>query len=376
VPRSFEANRQPVAVSVTAAQGPLPVDLGLIEGFFGPVWSWEERHTVMRLLAGHGYRFHLYAPKGDPYLRRRWAEPIPADALARMAAFAADCRAHGVRFGVGLTVLEANQGLDGERLAALTGKVAQLDRIPIDELALLFDDVRGDDPLAAQRQADVVHRCAAATRAGRLLTCPTYYSTDPILDRVFGPRPEGYLADLGRLLDPAVAVFWTGEEVCAREFGLGHLRDVAAILRRPPTLWDNYPVNDGPTMSRFLHLRGFTGRPAALATVIAAHAINPALQPVLGCIPALTLAASYRAADAYRYGAATHAAGRAVLGDCLAGMVLADLRLLEDTGLERLGTRQEQLLARYRSVDHVAAREIVGWLEGRYAVSAEMVQTQ
>ena len=356
--------------------GPAPVELGLIEGFFGPVWSWEERGAVMRLLAGHGYRFHLYAPKGDPYLRRRWAEPIPAPELARMAAFADDCRRHGVRFGVGLTVLEANQGLEPDRLAALAAKVEQLNRIPVDDLAILFDDVRGDTPEAAPRQADIVHRCAAATRAGRLVMCPTYYSTDAILDRVFGPRPATYLADLGRLLDPAVGVFWTGEEVCAREFGLAHLRDVGAILRRRPTLWDNYPVNDGPTMSRFLHLRGFTGRPASLAGEIAAHAINPALQPILGCVPALTLAMSYREGTGYRYGDATRAACSTVLGGPLAELVLADLRLLEDAGLERLGAQRERLLARYRAIDHAAAREIVGWLEGRYAVSAEMVQTQ
>jgi hyaluronoglucosaminidase len=80
--------------------------------------------------------------------------------------------------------------------------------------------------------------------------CPTYYSDDRMLDIVFGERPSGYLEELGRRLDPAVGVYWTGEEICCREFGCGHLARVAHALQRKPTLWDNYPVNDGPRMSR------------------------------------------------------------------------------------------------------------------------------
>ena len=65
------------------------------------------------------------------------------------------------------------------------------------------------------------------------------------LDVVFGERPAGYLDDLGRRLDPRVGVYWTGEEICTREFSVGHLARVADALRRRPTLWDNYPVSPG-----------------------------------------------------------------------------------------------------------------------------------
>ena len=108
---------------------------------------------------------------------------------------------------------------------------------------------------------------------------------------------------------------WTGEEVCAREYSPGHLARVADQLGRKPFLWDNYPVNDGARMSQHLHLRGFTGRPAAIGDHLAAHGINLASQPVLSRIPALTLAESYATGDGYEYGAAFERAARAVLGD-------------------------------------------------------------
>ena len=60
-------------------------------------------------------------------------------------------------------------------------------------------------------------------RTGRIICCPSYYSDDPILDVAFGDRPAFYLEQLGRLLDPAIQIMWTGEEVCAREYSPGHL---------------------------------------------------------------------------------------------------------------------------------------------------------
>ena len=53
-------------------------ELGIIEGFFGRPWSWAERADAVRFLRPHGFSFYLYAPKADPYLRRRWQEPHPA----------------------------------------------------------------------------------------------------------------------------------------------------------------------------------------------------------------------------------------------------------------------------------------------------------
>ncbi len=176
------------------------------------------------------------------------------------------------------------------------------------------------------------------------------------------------------MLDPAIGLYWTGEEVCSREFSPGHLARVAGQLGRKPTLWDNYPVNDGPRMSPFLHLRAFTGRPASIAAHIAGHAVNPALQPTLTRIPALTLAASYREGEAYEYGRAFDEAATAVLGPELARHVRGHLNLLQDTGRDRLGDAAERLRARYAPIDHPAAREIIALLDGAYVCTPEMME--
>ncbi|HYE27873.1 MAG TPA: beta-N-acetylglucosaminidase domain-containing protein [Allosphingosinicella sp.] len=350
--------------------------LGIIEGFFGRPWSWDERRAAVDFLAPHGFGFYLYAPKSDAYLRERWQESHPAGEMEALAEFGAHCRARGVRFGLGLSPFEIHLRGGDEWKEPLVAKLDMLAELKPDDLALLFDDMRGDVPGLAERQAAIVHFAAEHPVSDGLAFCPSYYSDDPILDIAFGPRPAGYIEELGRLLDPAIDIMWTGEEVCSHEIGVGHLERVATALRRKPFLWDNYPVNDGALMSQHLHLRAFTGRPAAIGGHLAAHGVNPASQPVLSRIPALTLAESYAAGGAYEYGSAWDGAAEAVLGHGLARRVRLDLLLLQDRGRDRLGDRLPLLRERYAAFEHPAAREIVAWLDGRWEVRESLVQTQ
>lgn len=341
-------------------------ELGIIEGYFGNPWPHAERKHVAAEARRLGYSFFHYAPKADDFLRSRWRERHPDAALAELAELSAHCRSLGMRFGVGLSPFELYRDYSGTAKADFLAKVRALDEIGLDDLAILFDDTRGDVPGLAAKEAEIVHAAMAATRATRVVMCPTYYSDDRLLDGLFGERPAGYLEELGRRLDSGVGVYWTGEEVCSREYRPGHLARVAETLRRKPILWDNYPVNDGPRMSRCLHLRGFTGRPGEIAALVSAHAVNPALQPHLTLIPAATLAASYREGAGYCYMQAFREASRALAGPALASLLEDDLLALQDEGLERLGADRERLRARYAPVDHPMAAEVVRWLDGAY----------
>jgi hyaluronoglucosaminidase len=350
--------------------------LGIIEGYFGRAWSWDARAAVVDQLAPAGYSFFHYAPKIDAKLRRNWQELHSLAEMNALAAFADHCRERGMRFGIGLTPYGAHLDFNDETKAALACKLAALDELGLDDLAILFDDMRGDLPDLAERQGEIIAFALDHSKAARFFTCPSYYSDDPVLDRVFGARPDCYLETFGKRIDPAIQVYWTGEEVCSAEYSVGHLRNVAERLGRKVCLWDNYPVNDGPRMSNHLHLRGFTGRPAEIGEWVSGHAINPASQPTLSCIPALTLVQSYALGSDYCYGAALQTSAEAVVGTELAAMLLADLATFQNVGLDRLEERLARLKLRYTAIDHCAAREVIAWLDGGYAITGEMLQTQ
>ncbi len=351
-------------------------ELGIIEGFYGKPWTWEAREQTISFLAPYGYRFYLYAPKADPFLRRRWQEPHPRNIATRMASLATLARETGVRFGVGLSPYELFNSFDAAARDALARKLSFFDEIGIEDLAIQFDDMRGDVPDLAKKQTEIVDWARARTEATRIIVCPTYYSDDLILDRVFGQRPGNYIEDLGALLDDSIEMFWTGEEVISRQHSPAHLTRVAGQMQRKPFLWDNYPVNDGQRLSQYIHVRGFTGRPAANANHVSAHGINPALQPTLNRIAAITLSDCYRMGDEYQYAESFRHACITVLGEELGQRVREDLLTLQDIGVDRLGERAKLLRERYEGVDHDGAREIIAWLDGDYEITDEIVQTQ
>lgn len=354
----------------------MDVELGLIEGYYGRPWTWEDRVENMKFLARHGYRFYLYAPKADPHLRRLWREPHPEETARQIVGLAEQCRAQGVRFGVGLSPSKIHLDFNTEAKAALAAKLAFFDQAGVDDLAILFDDMRGDLPDLAARQIEIVDWVAGRSKASRFFVCPSYYTDDPVLDRVFGARPDKYLEDLGAALDPAIHMFWTGEEVCSRAFSAGHVERVGEQMGRQPFIWDNYPVNDGERMSQYLFLRGFTGRPASLSGHIAGHGVNPSLQPTLARIPALTLVQSYGLGEDYQYGTAMREAAVTVLGPELGAFVYEDVLVLQDVGLDRLDDKAVRLYERYSAIDHPGAREIIEWLNGGYRITDAIIQEQ
>jgi hypothetical protein len=129
-------------------------------------------------------------------------------------------------------------------------------------------------------------------------------------------------------------------------------------------------------MSQFLHVRGFTGRPAAIADSVAGHGINPSLQPTLTRVPALTLVESYARGTSYAYGVAMRAAARTVLGEELGDQLWRDVLQLQDVGLDRLGERAAELRGRYAAFDHSGAREVVAWLDGAYRITDQVIRAQ
>ncbi len=342
--------------------------VGIIEGFFGKPWSWDDRTAYAGFLAELGFQFYIYAPKDDRLLRQRWREPWPEATMEVATSTAAAYREKGVKFGIGLSPFELHLQDPAANTADLREKVRQLNDVGPEILCILFDDMRGDDPELASRQAAIADEICAVSTADHFIACPSYYSFDPVIERVYGTRPQGYLADLGRLLDPEIDIFWTGPRVCSRSYPKAHLDEVADLLRRRPFLWDNYPVNDSKLMSPFLHLGPFHDRPAELREQIAGQAVNPMNQAWLSRLPLHSLATSYELGDAYDPAAAYATACRALCGEALAEALISDFEIFQKKGLEGMdATERDAMDKRYGAFrgDPYAA-EVLRWLAGDY----------
>ncbi len=345
-----------------------PSQLGIIEGFFGRSWPWQARQEYAVFLANVGYHYYIYAPKDDAFLRKRWQEDWPIETFTQLQALRKSYHQHHIDFGIGLSPYELYLEPYPERSSKLIKKINQLNQLEPDILCLLFDDMRGDLPQLARIQCELVQCAAEHSSAKHIIFCPTYYSFDPILEKVFGARPENYWATLGQHIDPQVNIFWTGPKVCSTQYPAEHLQEVTDLLQRQPFLWDNYPVNDGAIKSRILQLRAFDQSHSQLQSKVAGHAVNPMNQPWLSRIPLATLPQAYREGDTYSPRQAFIDTCHQLCGPLLANQIIEDIALLQDIGLNNFSVaEQQELIKKYRAfANNLYAAEIVDWLQGGY----------
>jgi hypothetical protein len=190
-----------------------PFFLAVIEGFYGRQWRWSDRRDYAQFLLANGFEAYVYAPKGDSFLRSRWRESHPDDSWQQLLGLAAHYRLHGLRFGLGLSPLGLNHGYNALDRDALRVKVESINALKLDILCILFDDAQANIDGLAARQLRIIDDISAQSNAKQIIVCPSYYSFDPVLEQVFGTMPANYLEDLGRGLDAACGVVWTGNTV-------------------------------------------------------------------------------------------------------------------------------------------------------------------
>jgi hypothetical protein len=289
---------------------------GVIEGFYGPPWSHGDRLSLLPWLGRHGLNTYVYAPKDDPYQRQRWRDPYPPAEEARFAALVGTARRAGVRF-----VYSISPGLDmcyssASEQQALLQKLAQLRRLGVRTLMLGFDDIPrsfhcaedeaaygAGDVALGRAHADVSNAVHRWNTGGRLIVVPSDYAE-------LGRTP--YLGALAPMLARAVDLVWTGPHVVSSRITAAHAQTIAAVYRRPPLLWDNYPVNDFARDD--LHLGPLAGRAGSLPRRLAGFLSNPMNEPWASRIPLYTVAVYLRNPSRYRPEAAWRAAVRELGG--------------------------------------------------------------
>lgn len=343
---------------------------GVIEGFFGRQWSHNDRLQHFNFLSKIDSHFYIYAPKSDQYLRKSWQHDWPASQWQELLQLSERCKSARLDFGIGLSPFELHLNFNAETAQKLIKKIYNINQLNPSILCVLFDDMRGDRVDLAVVQAQITELIVEHSTAQKIIVCPSYYSEDPVLDKVFGKRPDNYLEDLGRLLPKEIDIFWTGAKVCSPSFDNRDIELVTEKLRRKPFLWDNYPVNDGAKLCGHLHLEGFKERNNLSAKNIAGHAINPMNQAWLSRIPLASLPAMYSAEnDTIKE---THKAIIELCPKPFARQLIKDLGLFQQRGLTSLSQQQRQDKVNiYRTLQSTSdnnhySQEVIDWLEGKY----------
>lgn len=281
---------------------------GLIEGFYGPPYSFEARLDLVRFLPKAGLDTYLYAPKLDVYHRERWREPYPAEFLEHFSSLAETARATGVRFVYALSPALSFAPERGDT-ARVHEKLQTLHAAGVHDFCLLFDDITPDGAGADPRvQADLVIDTRAFLREQSANTSLCFIShlyagtaqqfrsgTSPFQAMFPIPSAETYRA-YERIPDD-VPVLWTGPAVFTDRLTVAEAADFRRFVARPVLLWDNYPVNDA--MPDELFLGPYVGREAGLGRSLDGILLNTMREPEASKIALWTAGRCFALEDRY-----------------------------------------------------------------------------
>lgn len=265
-------------------------ETGVVEGFFGPPWSHEGRRRMIRFMADAGFATYIYAPKDDVFHRENWIAPYPLMEWEELLATIKVCGDCGVEFvwavSPGLTIRYSNDR-DFELL------IAKFERIVgqgVRTFCLFLDDI---PPTLVQNEDKERFKSLGSAHVfltnrlhdklvsmkpdARLWFCPTEYAT---------VTASPYLETIGEGMRPEIGIFWTGAKVVPPAITADDARAFAAIIRRKPLLWDNYPVND--YNRKKLNMGPLRGRDPELPELLQGYFANPMNEPVASTIPLMT----------------------------------------------------------------------------------------
>ena len=286
---------------------------GIVEGFFGPLWSMAHRRRLLEFGAARGMNTYLYAPKDDPYHRKLWRRPYPDAQWRQLVRLIAAAQKQQIDFVYGFHPGEGLRFSDDRAVALLLRKAERFYEAGVRTFAVLFDDIpsRLNDPRdrhefknsLARAEGNWLAKILAAQPASwsavEWWICPSYYSEDVLLERVFGQFEPEFLATLAKYLPPNIPCFWTGPSVVSKTISLSDVQRIVKKIARPLLLWDNYPVND-LSMRDELHIGPLTGRDPRLPQAVYGYLNNPLLQEDLSFVPLATCFDYARSPAKYR----------------------------------------------------------------------------
>jgi hyaluronoglucosaminidase len=293
---------------------PFPVR-GVIEGFYGRPWTHEQRLGLIDFLAERGMNTFVYSPKDDPLVRDDWREPYDGEALRNLTELVDRCRASGMELTWCISPGLSIRYSDADDIEALKAKMRSVMSLGVTRLGLFLDDIPRQLQHAEDRAVfsdlDQAHLTligevfsSLPTDVG-LIVCPTVY---------WGTGTEASLATLGTGLDPRIDLFWTGPAICAVTLGLADAMTFTRTANRPPTYWDNYPVND-VAMSYELHIGPYRGRDPQLWRASTGIVANGMELFEASRIPFATIADYLRDPEAYDPETSWRRAMRDVVGE-------------------------------------------------------------
>ena len=153
---------------------------GVVEGFYGTPWSFEDRMSQLDFYGRNKMNVYLYGPKDDPYHSTpRWREPYPEKEAENIKRLVAEANRNGVIFYWAIHPGGDIKWNDTDRRLLLE-KFESMYALGVRGFAVFFDDISGEGT-RADKQVDLLNYLdnefvQKKGDVAPLVVCPTEYN--------------------------------------------------------------------------------------------------------------------------------------------------------------------------------------------------------
>lgn len=226
---------------LTITDYPDIVARGVVEGFYGTPWTFEDRVSQLNFYGDNKLNTYIYGPKDDPYHRApNWRKNYPtneAKAIEQLVDVAAQ---NHVDFVWAIHPGGDIKWTDEDRDFMMSKFEAMYD-LGVRAFAVFFDDISGEGVNADKQAALLNYMDNNFIKVKKdvlpLILCPTEYN------KSWSNIEGGYLPTLGKKLNPSIHVMWTGDRVIA-DIDTQGLEWINQHIERKAYIWWNFPVSD------------------------------------------------------------------------------------------------------------------------------------
>ena len=209
---------------------------GYIEGYYGRILNWTERHNIIEFLHLNNLNTYFYCPKEDPFHRSKWMDPYPNSFLYAFQNFSDYANAKEIKIIFGISpgeLWDASQGFD-----KLKTKIQTFKKIGIKYFCILFDDIskNKEDGIL---HSDIINQCLDEFPDLEFSCVPSQYCASMLKDG------SDYLDGLNQC-NLKAPFFWTGDQVIHSDYASRkiNLWKKNFSKDRKIIIWDNTFAND------------------------------------------------------------------------------------------------------------------------------------
>lgn len=214
---------------------------GVVEGFYGTPWTFEDRLSQLNFYGDNKLNTYIYGPKDDPYHRApNWRIPYPANEAKAIEQLVDVANQNHVDFVWAIHPGGDIKWTDEDR-DFMMSKFESMYDLGVRAFAVFFDDISGEG-VNADKQAGLLNYLdnnfiKVKKDVLPLILCPTEYN------KSWSNIEGGYLPTLGSKLNPSIHVMWTGDRVIA-DIDTQGLEWINKHIERKAYIWWNFPVSD------------------------------------------------------------------------------------------------------------------------------------